>query len=227
VSLWSTLSATAQIVGDSLAAFLGQFNRKAPAPEKSIAFTIGMIALGAKMARADGVVTKDEVAAFKDVFEVPEQDQAAVDRVFNLAKQDTAGFESYASQVAKLFTKKSDVLENVLDGLFHIAKADAAIHEEELEYLAKVAEIFGFTEEDFERVKVRHVRVVDDPFLVLGVPRDSSVADIKTKYRKLVRQLHPDRQIAKGVPAEMVKLATQRMARINEAYNTLVKGKSA
>jgi DnaJ like chaperone protein len=226
VSLWSTLAATGSTIGDSLLAFLGQFTRKTPAPEKSIAFTIGMIALGAKMARADGVVTKDEVAAFKQVFDVPEQDQAAVERVFNLAKQDTAGFETYAQQVAKLFSKKADILENVLEGLFHIAKADAAVHETEIEYLAKVAEIFGFSGEDFERVKLRHVRVVEDPHVVLGISKDATLVEIKAKYRKLVRQLHPDKQIAMGVPAEMIKLATQRMARINEAYSVLQKNMS-
>ncbi len=224
MSIWSFLTDSVQNIGDSVAQFLGKIGRKATAPEKSVAFTIGMIALGAKMARSDGVVTGEEVEAFKQIFQVPEKDIAAVERVFNLAKQDVAGFESYAEQVAKLFAKKAAILENVLDGLFHIATADNAIHEKEITFLRRVAEIFGFSENDFERVKSRHVRVDDDPYVVLGVGREDSVADIKAKYRKLVRELHPDKQIAAGVPEEMVRFATERLARINEAYRAIKKG---
>jgi DnaJ like chaperone protein len=224
MSIWSFLTAAVQNIGESVAHFLAQVGRKATAPEKSIAFTIGMIALGAKMARSDGVVTGDEIAAFKQIFQVPDKDVAAVERVFNLAQQDVAGFESYAEQVAKLFSKKAAILENVLDGLFHIAKADNAIHEKEIEFLESVAVIFGFSHSDFERVKSRHVRLVDDPYVVLGIGREASSAEIKSKYRKLVRELHPDKQIAAGVPEEMVRFATERLARINEAYHSITKG---
>ncbi len=226
MSIWSFVSDAVQNIGESVSHFLEQFKRSATPPEKSVAFTIGMIALGAKMARSDGVVTGEEVAAFKQVFQVPEKDVAAVERVFNLAKQDVAGFESYAEQVAKLFSKKAEILENVLDGLFHIAKADNVVHEQEIAYLQRVAEIFGFSETDFDRVKSKHVREADDPYLVLGVPRNASAAAIKEHYRKLVRQLHPDKQIAAGVPEEMVRFATDRLARINEAYDILTKGRA-
>ncbi len=138
------IASAAQTLGSSVGDFFTGVHGKSSAPEKSVAFTIGMIALGAKMAKADGVVTKDEVNAFKQVFHVPEKDMAAVQRVFDLAKQDIAGFETYASQVARLFVPQSSVLENVMDGLFHIAKADHAIHEKELDYLEAVADIFGF-----------------------------------------------------------------------------------
>lgn len=227
MSIWSIVADTAQNIGESVSHFLGQFKRTATPPEKSIAFTIGMIALGAKMARSDGVVTGEEVAAFRQVFQVPEKDAAAVERVFNLAKQDVAGFELYAEQVAKLFSKKAEILENVLDGLFHIAKADNAVHEQEMAYLQRVAEIFGFSRSDFDRVTGKHVRVEDDPYVVLGVERNASAAVIKAHYRKLVRELHPDKQIAAGVPEEMVRFATDRLARINEAYDTLTKDRAA
>jgi DnaJ like chaperone protein len=224
MSIWTFLSEAVHNVGESVSQFLGGIGRNATPPEKSVAFTIGMIALGAKMARADGKVTRDELAAFKQVFQVPEKDQAAVDRVFNLAKQDIAGYESYAKQVADLFERKAAILENVLDGLFHIAVADNVVHEKELSYLRHVAEIFGFSAQDFERVKARHVHLAEDPYEILGIDRKASVAEIKAKYRKLVRELHPDKQIAAGVPQEMVRFATERLARINEAYNLLTKG---
>ena len=89
---------------------------------------MGVIALGAKMAKADGVVTKDEVTAFKDVFKVPDSEVKNVARLFNLAKKDVAGYDSYAKQLARLFQDDRETLKAVLDGLFHIAKADDVLH---------------------------------------------------------------------------------------------------
>jgi DnaJ like chaperone protein len=224
MSVWARISELAHDIGDSIGSVLSGITGSSTAPEKSMGFTIGMIALGAKMAKADGVVTEDEVKAFSQVFHVPENDRPAVERVFNLAKQDIAGFETYAIQVAKLFTKQSEVLENVLDGLFHIAKADGVIHEDELTYLERVAELFGYSNLDFSRIRARHVAVIDDPYDLLGLERGAPLAAVKKKYKSLVKTLHPDKQIAAGVPAEMVRLATERMARINAAYSLLTKG---
>jgi DnaJ like chaperone protein len=223
MTVWARISELAHDIGDSIGQMLGGVSHQSTAPEKSVGFTIGMIALGAKMAKADGVVTEDEVRAFAQVFHVPEKDKPAVERVFNLAKQDVVGFESYALQVANLFTLKSQVLENVLDGLFHIAKADGVVHEDELTYLERVGEIFGFNSTEFARIRARHVAVVDDPYDLLGVARGAKLQEIKKKYKSLVRDLHPDKLIAAGVPTEMVKLATDRLARINAAYGELSK----
>jgi DnaJ like chaperone protein len=223
MTVWANITDLAYGIGDSIGHMLGAFSRKSTAPEKSVGFTIGMIALGAKMAKADGVVTDDEILAFREVFKIPEKDMPAVERVFNLAKQDVVGFESYALQVAKLFTLKSQVLENVLDGLFHIAKADGVIHEDELTYLERVGEIFGFGSTEFARIRARHVAAVDNPYDLLGVPRDASIAEIKKKYKSLARALHPDKLTGSGVPADMVKLSTERLARINAAYSELTK----
>lgn len=224
MSIWSKISTAAQTLGSSVGDFFSGVHGKSSAPEKSVAFTIGMIALGAKMAKADGVVTKDEVNAFKQVFHVPEKDMAAVQRVFDLAKQDIAGFDTYAAQVARLFVPQSSVLENVLDGLFHIAKADHAIHEKELEYLEEVGAIFGLKGDAFARIRARHVAIAEDPYEILGVARGASADEIKKHYRKLARDLHPDKQIAAGVPEEMVELASDRLARINVAYEQVMKG---
>jgi DnaJ like chaperone protein len=224
MSLWTRLSEAAQNIGTSLSSLLSVEQKP---PEKTVAFTIGMIALSAKMAKADGVVTRDEVKAFNEVFHVPEDDRAAVERIFNLAKQDIAGFEAYAEKVAILFRGGAQTLENVVDGLFHIAKADGAVHQAELAYLQRVSEIFGFAERDFLRIRARHVVVADDPFVVLGLPRNTALADIKKHYRKLARELHPDKQVAKGMPEELVVIASDRLARINAAYDAIMKGSAA
>jgi DnaJ like chaperone protein len=220
MSIWSRISDVASNVTGSIA---GVFSNSSKPPEKTVAFTIAMIALSAKMARADGVVSSKELKAFGEVFQVPENDRASVERVFNLAKQDVAGFESYAQQAASLFGAGAGTLENVLDGLFHIAKADGAVHEDELTFLARVADIFGFAPKEFDRIRARHVILEDDPYLVLGLPNTASLDEVKKHYRKLARELHPDKQVAAGMPPELVVIASERLARINAAYNAITK----
>lgn len=223
MSIWTRIAEALSSIGESVGAFLQSIvNRNPTPPEKSVAFTIGMIGLGAKMAKADGVVTEDEIRAFKQVFHIPDGELAAVARVFNLAKQDVAGYETYARQIAKLFDARGEILEDVLDGLFHIAKADNAFHPGEHGFLAKVAAIFGFSEADFARIRARHVNVPDDPFLILGLAPDATAEEVRKRYRDLVREHHPDRHIAAGVPEEMIELATQRLQKINEAYGRIM-----
>lgn len=223
MSIWTRIADAIASIGESVGAFLQSIvNRNPTPPEKSVAFTIGMIGLGAKMAKADGVVTEDEIRAFKQVFHIPDGELASVARVFNLAKQDVAGYETYARQIAKLFQSGSPVLEDVLDGLFHIAKADNAFHPGEHGFLAKVATIFGFSDADFARIRARHVDVPDDPFLILGLDHGAAPDEVRRRYRDLVREHHPDRHIAAGVPEEMVELATRRLQKINEAYDRIM-----
>jgi DnaJ like chaperone protein len=145
--------------------------------------------------------------------------------MFNLAKQDVRGYDAYARQLATLFRDRPWTLEAVLDGLFHIAKADGVIHPRELEYLQSVAHLFGFGERDFERIAARHVMRKDaaDPYTILGVPRSAGNEEVKRVYRKLVREHHPDRLIAQGVPEEFIQVATEKIARINEAYDRIAK----
>ena len=193
---------------------------------RQVAFTIGVIALGAKMAKADGHVTRDEVEAFKQVFKISPEDMKDVSRVFNLARKDVAGFEAYAGQIADLFEPASQVLEDLLHGLFHIAKADGVVHPKEMEMLSRTAQIFGFNAQAFERLKHIHLGAdadEDDPYEVLDVSRDASDADVKAAYRKLTRENHPDVLMAKGVPQEFIDLANEKMAAINAAYDRIEK----
>jgi DnaJ like chaperone protein len=228
MSIWTRIADVIASIGGSVSGFLQAIAARNPTPpEKSVAFTIGMIALGAKMAKADGVVSEVEIAAFKQVFHIPDGELKAVARVFNLAKQDTAGFETYARQIARLFDAQHAILEDVLDGLFHIAKADDAFHPGEHGFLRQVAEIFGFTAADFARIRARHVAVKDDPYLILGVSREAPEEEIRRRYRALVREYHPDRHIAAGLPEEMIEIATERLQTINEAYDRIMKEKAA
>ena len=224
MSIWTRIAQAISAVGDSVSAFLARVATTRAEPEKSIAFTIGVIALGAKMAKADGIVTGDEVKAFRQVFHVPDAELAGVARVFNLAKQDLAGFDAYARQLARLFAGKPQVLEDLLDSLFHIAKADGAVHEREIAFLESVATIFGFSKASFGCIKARHVVAPkNDPYAVLGIPPSASSEEIRQHYRKLVRDNHPDRHIAAGVPEEMIEVATEKLARINAAYDAVAR----
>ena len=187
---------------------------------KQVAFTIGVIVLGAKMAKADGVVTRDEIAAFREVFQIPDEEVKNVGRVFNTARRDAAGYEPYARQVARLFEDNPQVLEDLLHGLFHIAKADNMIHPAELTYLQGVAEIFGFGEHAFQRIRAHHMAADKlDPYVILGVAHDADEATVKKAYRKLIRENHPDRLIAQGLPPEFIALGNEKMATINGAYD--------
>ena len=191
---------------------------------REVAFTVGVIALGAKMAKADGVVVLDEVRAFRDVFKVPDHEMKNVARLFDLAKQDVAGFQAYAEQLAKLMPDDKPILEDVLDGLFHIAKADQVLHPKEMAFLQEVARIFGFTEAEFEGIEARHVLDVGhDPYKVLGLERDVSDADLKAQYRQLVKDNHPDRLLGRGVPQEFLAIATERLKAVNKAYDLISK----
>ena len=192
------------------------------ATRRQVTFSVSLIALSAKMAKADGIVTADEVAAFRRGFAVPEAEERHVERLFDLARQDVAGFETYARRVAALYDDDCCPLEDVLDGLFVIAKADGAVHAAEMAYLEQVATIFGFSQSDFERIAARHVVPEEgDPYLILGVNRSWSFAEIRRHYRKLVVENHPDKAIARGLPEEFVAVATDRLAAINRAWERI------
>lgn len=196
-------------------------------PRRRIAFTIAVIALGAKMAKADGDVTRDEVAAFGEVFQVPPGEEEHVRLVFDLARRSTIGFESYARQVGRLFAADQAVLEDLLGGLFHIALADGMLCTAEDDYLREVAQHFGFDGPDYLRIRAHHVggggADIEDAHAILGIAPGTPPAAIRAAYRRLVRETHPDLAVAQGLPGECIALATARMARINAAYDRLAR----
>ena len=192
---------------------------------RDAAFTLALIALAAKMAVADGIVTASEERAFRATVEIAPGHEDAVTRVFNLAKQDVAGFDAYARKVTRFFADSPETLEHVLDSLFFIATADGMVHPAELDYLKSVSDIFGFDEARFEQMASQHVRLEAgvDPYAVLGLSPNAPEQEIKRVYRLLVAEHHPDRLIARGVPEELIDVATARMKSINLAYQALTK----
>ncbi|MBF0247859.1 MAG: TerB family tellurite resistance protein [Alphaproteobacteria bacterium] len=194
------------------------------AEERQVAFTLAVIALGAKMAKADGRVTRDEVDAFKSLFRIPADEMPNVARIFDRAKSSTAGFELYAAQVAAMFPHEPAVLEELLGGLYHIARADGEMHQAEWDFLRRVSDIFGFDRHTFERITASHQPPGSaDPYDVLGVDPSATDADVKSAYRKLIHENHPDKLMAQGLPQEFIDLANEKMAAINAAYDAVKK----
>ncbi|WP_300032130.1 molecular chaperone DjiA [uncultured Roseobacter sp.] len=221
MSIWSRITdaLSALTAGEGLSAV---FDRLRSPPERSVAFAIAVIALGAKMAKADGHVTRDEVTAFREVFHIAARDEQGAAKVFNLARQDVAGYEEYAARIRAMFSAEPDTLRDLLEGLFHIAMADGFYHPNENAFLERVTEIFGLPDTEFNALRMRFVPDAPlDPYTVLGVSPDMPVAGIRKAWRRLVRENHPDAMIARGVPEEAVQLAQKRMADINLAWEEI------
>jgi DnaJ like chaperone protein len=198
------------------------FDRLRTPPERSVAFAIAVIALGAKMAKADGLVTRDEVTAFREVFTIPAREEQNAARVFNLARQDVAGYDAYARRIAAMFGAGDQTLTDLMEGLFHIAIADGSYHPKEDDFLADVAGIFGLDEREFRAIRSRFVDgVAPDPYAVLGVAPDVSLDVARAAWRRAVRESHPDALIARGVPEEAVKLAEKRLVDVNRAWERI------
>ncbi len=223
MSIWTRISdaLSALASGESLATV---FERLRTPPERSVAFTIAVIALSAKMAKADGLVTRDEVTAFREVFTIHPDDEASAARVFNMARTDVAGFDEYARRIAGMFADGHSTLLDLMEGLFHIALADGQYHPKEDDFLAQVGDIFGLSEREFLGLRSRFVPdAPPDPWAVLGVEPDTPMDEVRAAWRRLVRETHPDRMLARGLPEEAVRLAEKRLVAINRAWEEIDK----
>ena len=195
---------------------------------RQTAFTVAVIVLSAKMAKADGSVSRDEVNTFKNIFNIPPDELHEVGRLFNEARRDAGGYEPYARQIGNMFAHDPVVLENLLDGLFLIALADGILHPKELTYLENVSREFGLNSSIFDRICARHMAGNEiDPFEILGISHNSTDDEVKKAYRNLIRENHPDTVIAQGMPQEFVDVANEKMAQINTAYEKIEKQRAS
>ena len=221
MSIWSRIAdaLSALASGEGL---LAVFEKLRASPDRTVAFTIAVIALGAKMAKADGQVTRDEVTAFREVFQIAPEDEAQAARVFNLARQDIAGYDVYARRIKAMYSDDDAPLCDLIEGLFHIAMADGEYHPNENVFLEEVAGIFGFDHRRFSRIRAQFVPDAErDPYDVLAVSADADMDTIRAAWRKRVKESHPDQMRARGVPEEAVKLAESRMVAVNRAWEQI------
>jgi DnaJ like chaperone protein len=189
--------------------------------QSRIAFTIAVITLAAKMSKADGVASDIEAEAFDQVYVVPAGEHDNVRRLFQLASQDVAGYESYARQIAGHLSDEPELKTSVLECLFHVACADGVLHPTENDFLAEVARIFGLSATEFQSMRRAYVRDPDGPYETLGLASDATDAEIKQRYRELVKRHHPDGLVSKGVPPEFLIAAERRLAAVTAAYDAI------
>jgi DnaJ like chaperone protein len=168
-------------------------------------------------------VTRDEVAAFRRVFHIPREEEENAAHIYNMARTEIAGFDIYAARVARMFRGRPEILADLLEGLVFIAAADGEYHRGEADFLEVVARIFGVSEVEFQAIRARHLPGESDPWAVLGLAPGTGAETIRKRYRELVRTLHPDRMIARGVPEEARRMAEQRLATVTNAYAEIVR----
>ena len=197
-------------------------------PGEDPAFSTAVTALGAKLAKADGQASLGEFDAFTEVFQTDAASERNVHRLYDLARQTTHGFESYATRLAKRYRNCPALLEDVLDGLFHIAGADGAVTVDELAYLERVAELFGFSELAFRRLKATHLGLpADDPYGVLDIHHGATDAAVRSAWKAALVEAHPDKARSRGLPPEFIKLAESKAASINAAFDAVMRERRA
>lgn len=192
-------------------------------PLESAKFSMAIIALSAKLARSDGAVTLDEVEAFRRIMVVPDSEAENVRRLFNLAKQDVAGFEAYARQVGAMLDGDTVLARDILEALLVVAAADGVLHERENSYLATVSSLMGLGPSDYEHVRGLYFRAPMGVYEVLGLAPGASDREVKARHRMLVKEHHPDRLAGLGCSPEHVARAEAMLARINAAYDVIAK----
>jgi DnaJ like chaperone protein len=193
------------------------------APREQV-FAMGVVALSAKLAKCDGPIVRQEIDAFKRHFRIPPQNLNEVGRLFDQARENVDDFEPYARQLGESFADNRGLLEDVLNGLFGIARADGAVNAKELDFLGRVARGFGLDGGAWERARGGMSRPRDgdsDPYAELGLPRTASDEAVRAAWKNLMRESHPDGLAARGVPQEFVARATEKVARINAAWDRI------
>ena len=197
-------------------------------PGEDPAFSTAVTALGAKLAKADGYADHHEFAAFSEVFHAEPGAEQNVRRLYELAGQTTHGFQSYARRLAKRYRGCPQLLEDVLDGLFHIAAADGAVTDHEMTYLEEVGHLFGLAAPVFQRLKATHAGSgPHDPYAVLNVAPDAPDQSVRDAWKRALSDAHPDRVLARGLPAEFVEVAHAKSAAINAAFDAIRRDRAA
>jgi DnaJ like chaperone protein len=195
------------------------FNEECAPRPNDVGFTAAVIGLAAKMAKADGITTDAEMAAAAQVFRPPPGEEEHFRRTFLLAQHTVLGFDSYAKQIGRKYRARPCLLEDVLDGLFHIAGADGAITQSEIDYLTEVAAHFGFSDMEFRRIKATNLGPdAGDPYAILGLLPGASMDEVRHAWRRTAAENHPDRMVQRGAPPEFVEIARDKTAAINAAY---------
>ena len=190
-------------------------------------FALSLIILSAKLSKADGRVSKEELIAVKEKLQIPDSEIDQVAKIFNKAKDESTGYEPYAKQISEIFKGNQNVLEEVINILFYIAEADGHVSNEEESMIANIAFIFGLSQNQYESIKeTRKSSDKLNPYIVLESQPTDDLKSIRKKYIKLSKEHHPDLLINKGVPIEVINESKNKMRAINAAWDQIQKLKS-
>ena len=190
-------------------------------------FALALIVLSAKLSKADGQVSKEELVAVKDKLKIPEHELDQVGKIFNKAKEESAGYEQFAQQISDIYKGNTNVLEEVINILFYIAEADGNVSDQEYKMIQHVSQIFGLNDMQFNGiVEGRKSSDKLNPYVVLESKPDDNLGDIRKKYLKLSKEHHPDLLLSKGVPTEVIEESKNKMRAINSAWDQVQKLKN-
>ncbi|MDC2968742.1 TerB family tellurite resistance protein [Candidatus Pelagibacter sp.] len=213
------------LIGGKISRAKGSINNSFAQPQQI--FALSLIVLSAKLSKADGQVSKEELIAVKDKLKIPENEIDQVGKIFNKAKNESTGYKPYAEQIAQIYRGNLNVLEEVINILFYIAEADGNISQAELVMIEDIARIFGLSESQFNSLKEgRKSSDKLNPYIVLESNPDDSLTEIRKRYIKLSKEHHPDLLLSKGVPPEVIEESKKKMRSINSAWDQIQKLKN-
>ena len=213
------------LIGGKISRAKGSINNSFAQPQQI--FALSLIVLSAKLSKADGQVSKEELIAVKDKLKIPENELDQVGKIFNKAKNESTGYEPYAQQIAQIYRGNLNVLEEVVNILFYIAEADGNISQSEMNMIQDIAKIFGLNENQFNSLKEsRKSSDKLNPYIVLESNPNDDLSDIRKKYLKLSKEHHPDLLVSKGVPQEVIDESKAKMRAINSAWAQIQKLKT-
>ena len=246
MSIWGKLigGAAGMALGGPIGAILGiaaghgvdkvskfdidESNKKFSNDQKEQIFATSVIAISAKLAKADGKISKSEILAFKKIFEFPAEDEKAISDIFNSAKENIDDYKGIAEQVYKVFKSDRGLLFELLNSLFSIAYADGELHPKEKVMLSEIAKIFQISDNEFESLKnIFEAKISQDntsinrSYKILGLSENVSLEQVSNQYRKLIKEYHPDKLQGMGLPKEFIELANQKLSAINKAYTEI------
>ena len=196
--------------------------------EKEKIFATSVIALAAKLSKIDGHVAKEEILAFKRVFEFSREDEKSISEIFNASKNNAEDYKKIAEQFFLAFKDDKSILTELLNALFTVAYADGHLHEKEKVMLYQISQIFNFNSLEFESIKNMHEsndsldnKSLSKYYKIIGVSENLSMEEINKKYKELIKEYHPDRLQGLGLPEDFIDLANKKLMKINEAYNVI------
>ena len=190
-------------------------------------FALSLIVLSAKLSKADGQVSREELIAVKDKLKIPDSELDQVGKIFNKAKEESTGYEPYARQIAEVYKGNLNIMEEVINTLFYIAESDGNVSDKELEMIEDIARIFGLN--DIQINGIKESRKSSDklnPYIVLESKPDDSLDTIRKRYLKLSKEHHPDLLMSKGVPQEVLDESKAKMRAVNSAWSQIQKLKN-